>query len=414
MGIIKATFDSARRQLGDQWGEIVKPYDLSDGMIATVGQRFRADSKETVNTKGTADVLSDGSIIYVPENTCMLLVQNGKVVDFTTEPGEYIIDNGAVPSILFGNIKENFKPLIKNTWERIRYGGTEPTMQKVVYISLKEIKGIKFGTPAPLPYHDANYDMDLEVTSHGMFSVFVRDPLRFYQQVLAADTKNYSVEDFDEQFRSEFIQAFSVALSSLSLHGVRISHLMTYGNELSQQMSNELDEHWLDVRGMEIESVAVRSISYTENSRRILDIRSEGSALQNERIREGYLQGSIARGMEAAGKNEAGAGNAFIGMGMGMGAAGQMMGQFSQTNAEQMKANQQKLQEDQNQEDNTLSPSQTSWTCPSCHSDNTGNFCSNCGTKKPEEKSVAFCTNCGNEFKDEKPKFCPNCGQKTE
>ncbi len=411
MGLIKASFDAVRRTAADQWREMIEPANLSEGVIATAGVRYRGDGSMTSNTKGTPGVISNGSSIIVPDNTCMLLVDNGKVVDFTTEAGEYIVDDSSAPSIFMGNIGTGLKNMILDTWNRIKYGGTTPTKQRVLYISLKEIKNIKYGTPSPVPYYDANYDVDLEVKSHGSYSIKVMDPLKFYMEVLETGVKNYSVESFNDQFRNEFIQKFSVALSSLSAQNIRISQLMMHGNDLSKQMGKELDEDWLTLRGMEILSVAVASITYSEKSAEILEIRNKGAILTNPNIREGYLQGSIARGIEAAGSNESGAANSFMGVGMGMNAGGSAFGQMSQTNYNQMKEDQEKKDKEQVSQE---SAGGSQWTCPECQTANKGNFCSNCGSKKPETKTGGFCTNCGHKFEGPKPKFCPECGNKVE
>ncbi|MDO5026815.1 MAG: SPFH domain-containing protein [Tissierellia bacterium] len=418
MGIIKASVDAVKRTAADQWKEMIQPADLTEGVIATVGIRYRDDEHMTVNTKGTPDLISNGSTIIVPDNTCMLLVDKGKVVDFTTEAGQYIVDNSSAPSLFTGNLGKSLKAVVLDSWERVKYGGTTPNQQRVIYISMKEIKDIKFGTPSPLPYYDANYDVDLEVRAHGSYSIKVMDPLKFYMEVLATDLKTYGVENFNDQFRNEFIQKFSVSLSSLSAKNIRISHLMAHGNDLSDHMARELDGQWLDLRGMEILSVAVVSITYSEKSAEILEIRNKGAVLTNPNIREGYLQGSIARGIEAAGSNEAGAGNAFLGVGMGMNASGGAFGQMSQSNQAQIQQenliNKENQIRKERQEARERKASEGSWTCPECGEDNSGNFCSNCGSKKPEAKTASFCPNCGNKFANPRPKFCPECGNKVD
>lgn len=168
---------------------------------------------------------------------------------------------------------------------------------------MKEINDIKYGTPSPIPYYDANYDVDLEAKAFGSYSVKILDPLKFFMNVLATDARTYTIDNFNEQYRNEFLQEFSVALSRLSAQNIRISQLMMYGKELSDQMSTQLDEKWMDLRGMEILSVAVVSIIYSDKSAEILEIRNKGAILTNPNIREGYVQGSIARGIEAVGSN---------------------------------------------------------------------------------------------------------------
>ncbi|MDO4605624.1 MAG: hypothetical protein Q4B23_06575, partial [Helcococcus sp.] len=204
----------------------------------------------------------------------------------------------------------------------------------------------------------------------------------------------------------EFMEALQAAISNLSIEGIKISQLPSKGRDLSGHMREVLDNQWIDTRGVEIVNVGINSIFYTEDSRSILMERNKGAILQDPSVRQGYVQGSIARGFESAGKNEAGSANAFIGMGMGMNSAGGFFGDMTRSNQEEIN-NQIKQQ---NQQTNT----NDTWTCEECGSLNAGKFCSNCVNKKPEVQKATFCSNCGYKFEGEKPKFCPNCGQAQE
>lgn len=416
MGIIKVAVDSARKMFSDQWLEYVKPADLGEGVIASIGKVYNNSGSPKNNSKRTPDTISNGSYIMVPEDTCMILVDNGKIVDYTTEAGNYKVENSSLPSLFNSNIGPAVKDMFTETWKRFKFAGTVPTQQQVVYINMRPINDIKFGTPTPVPYYDANYDVDLEVKSHGSYSIEVVEPLRFFIKVLAADVTTYTLEDFNDQYRNEFIEKFSVALTSLSAQNIRISQLMMHGSELSALMADKLDDSWRELRGMEILTVAVASITYSEKSAEILEIRNKGSVLRDASIRQGYVQGAIARGIESAGSNEAGAGVGMMGVGLGMNAGGNMMGQASQANFQEMQMQEQARQQaEQNlQQHNQQTANQVGqgqWTCPQCQTVNEGKFCTNCGTKKPEEVGFGACGECGYQFKDSKPKFCPNCGK---
>ncbi|MDD2457472.1 MAG: virion core protein, partial [Eubacteriales bacterium] len=214
------------------------------------------------------------------------------------------------------------------------------------------------------------------------------------------------------QYLSEFLEALQASMNQMSVDGIRISHVASKGRELSQYMSTTLDESWNKLRGFEVQAVGIASISYDDESKELINMRNKGAMLGDPSVREGYVQGSIARGLEAAGSNEAGSAATFMGMGMGMQAGGGFMGTASQANLQQMQQQAQQAQPVQPAPATAATPTSAgSWTCPTCGSANTGKFCSECGTKKPEG---LFCTNCGHKFAGEKPKFCPECGAKQD
>lgn len=412
MGIIRAAQESIRGMLADQWLEVVEPGDLSEGVIFTKGVLTRKTEKSS-NQKGSTDIISDGSLIHVPENVCMLLVDGGKVVAMSAEAGYFKVDNSVSPSIFTGNIFHSALDMVKDSFNRVKFGGETPYKQKVFYVNLQEIRNIKFGTVTPLMYHDAIYDLDLEIRTHGDYSIKVKDPIRFYLEAISKSQDKLTTDNFNEQYQSEFMEALQTSISNLSVNGVRISHVPSKGSELSEHMSNVLDKKWEEVRGIEIVSVGINAITYTEDSKEILKERNKGAVLSDPNVRQGYVQGAMARGFEAAGSNESGTGNTFLGMGIGMNTAGGMFGEISKANQEQIQ--QQNAQSANNMNQNPTAytnNNQTTemWKCQNCGSDNTGNFCFNCGEKKPERTTGAFCSNCGFKFEGETPKFCPNCG----
>lgn len=400
MGLIKAVSSAIGGSLADQWLEIIEPNDMGDDTVFTTGIKVRQDDRRGSNKRGTDNTVSNGSVIHVYPNQFMMLVDGGKVVDYTAEEGYYTVDNSSLPSLFNGDFKES----LKDSFKRVKYGGVTPTTQKVYYINLQEIKGIKFGTPNPLNYFDNFYNAELFLRTHGMYSIKVTDPLLFLAEVIPRNKDRVEIQDINEQYLSEFLEALQAAMNQMSVDGIRISHIPSRGRELSQYMANVLDEEWKKMRGMEIQAVGISSISYDDESKELINMRNKGAMLGDPSVREGYVQGSIARGLEAAGSNEAGATTSFMGMGLGMQNAGGFMGTASQANQDQM-IRQEAVKNQENREE----VNKKAWFCTNCGVKNSGNFCSDCGTKRDISNT---CLNCGFKPKGETPKFCPECGTK--
>lgn len=405
MGLIKAVAGTVGGGLADQWLEVIEPADMSDTTVMTKGVQVRQDGRGS-NKKGTADVITDGSVIHVYPNMMMLLVDGGKIIDYTAEEGYYTVKNELAPSMFNGTLKE----AIEETFNRFKFGGTTPQKQQVFYINLQEIKGIKFGTSSPLNYFDNFYNAELFLRAHGVYSIKITDPILFYKNAIPKDKTQVDINDINEQYMAEFLTALQASINQMSADGERISHVPSKSMELSKYMSDVLDEQWRELRGMEIVSAAVASISYTDDSTKLINMRNQGAMLGDPSVREGYVQGSVARGIEAAGGNDAGATTGFVGVGMGMGAGGgSYLSEASKTNREQMEA-----QKDQQAQANASSDT---WTCPKCGTENTGKFCGNCGEPKPAPagtvKIEMKCSECGEivDLSHGVPKFCPHCGK---
>ena len=412
MGIIKAFFDAVGGNLADQWLEVIEADNMSDTTVFTTGVAVRT-GKRGSNKKGSDDYISDGSIIHVYDNQFMLLVDGGEVVDFTAEPGYYKVDLKATPSLFSGRFGDS----IKEMFSRIKFGGVPSAKQKAYFINLQEIKGIKFGTRTPVNYFDNFYNAELFLRAFGTYSIKITNPLKFYRQVISRNASRVDINDINEQYLSEFLEALSAAINRMSIDGIRISHVASKSTELSKYMADELDDNWNELRGFEVLSVGVASVSYDEESKELINMRNKGAMLGDPSVREGYVQGAVARGIESAGSNSNGSTAAFMGMGLGMNAAGSFVQTTSQTNTAQMERekneNGWKCSCGQTNTGNfcqscgAKKPSQNGWTC-ACGSTNTGNFCPNCGAKKPEE-TVKFCPDCGTKNTG---KFCQNCGKK--
>lgn len=399
MGIIKAVGSAISGGLADTWLEVFEADDMGDQVVFTKGVRIRQGQ----NTKGTADTVSNGSIIHVYPNQFMMLVDGGKVVDYTAEEGYYKVDNSSLPSMFNGQFKDS----LKESFSRIKYGGQTPTKQKVYFINLQEIKGIKFGTRNPVNYFDNFYNAELFLRAHGTYSIKITDPLKFYAEAIPKNDDHVDISEINEQYLNEFLEALQSALNQMSADGMRISHVTSKSRELGKYMAGVLDEEWNQTRGMEIQAVGIASVSYDDESKELINMRNQGAMLSDATIREGYVQGSIARGMEAAGSNSGGAMAGFMGMGMGMQAGGGFMSAASQTNAMQMQMQREQVQQAQAAAPSPA-PAADEWTC-SCGASNTGKFCSECGQPKPAPAPAAEWTcSCGTVNKG---KFCSECGQ---
>lgn len=421
MGIIKAIASSVGGGLADQWLEVIEPDEMDDKTVFTRGVTVRRNDSRNANRRGTQDTVSNGSVVHVYPNQFMMLVDGGKVVDYTAEEGYYTVDNSTLPSMFNGE----FGDTLKEAFNRVKFGGVTPGTQKVFYINLQEIKGIKFGTRNPVNYYDSFYNAELFLRAHGTYSIKIKNPLTFYSEAIPKNDDRVEIEDINEQYLAEFLEAFQSAINQMSADGVRISFVASKGRELSKYMADILDADWGEMRGIEIQSVGISSISYDEESTKLINMRNQGAMLGDPTVREGYVQGSVARGIEAAGSNANGSMAGFMGVGMGMQSTTGFMGAASQSNQAQMSREYAR----------PAQPAANAWKC-SCGNDNTGKFCSNCGKPKPvvdtwkcscgNDNTGKFCSNCGKpkpakvkcascgyepDPEDPTPKFCPECGK---
>ena len=435
MGIIKAAATAVSGALADQWLEVMEPGNMGDQTVFTSGVKIRKGS----NTKGTDNVVSDGSVIHVYPNQFMMVVDGGKVIDYTAEEGYYTVKNSSMPSLFNGQ----FKDALKESFDRIRYGGGTPRLQKVFYVNLQEIKGIKFGTRNPVNYFDSFYNAELFLRAHGTYSIQVTDPLLFYAQVIPKNVNRVDIASINEQYMNEFLEALQASINKMSAEGERISFVASKGTVLSRHMSEVLDDDWKKNRGFEVMSVGIGSISYNEESQKLINMRNQGAMLSDPGVREGYVQGAIARGLEAAGSNSKGAMAGFMGMGVGMNTTGGFMGTASAANMQQMQMNANAQRNANSQAGGGFGGNGSmvggiragaqmagTWVCR-CGTANTGKFCSECGSPKPVSDTWVcrcgatntgkFCSECGSPKPDDGTwvcrcgaantgKFCSECG----
>ena len=268
MGIIKAVIGAIGGGLADSWLEVVECGDMGDNTVFASGVKVRQGDKRNQNLKGTADTVSNGSIIHVYDNQFMMLVDGGKVVDYTAEPGYFKVEHSSMPSLFGGQFGDS----LKETFQRIKYGGTPSSAQKVFFINLQEIKGIKFGTRNPINYFDSFYNSELFLRAHGAYSIKVTDPLKFYMEAIPRNAEHVDINDINEQYLNEFLEALQSAINQMSADGTRISFVTSKTRELSKYMAETLDSDWNQMRGMQVQSVGIGSLSYDEESQKLKEL----------------------------------------------------------------------------------------------------------------------------------------------
>ena len=328
MGIIRAVTSAIGGALADSWQEVIEPAPMGENTCIVPGQLITQGGKSQ-NRKGSDNIVSNGSIIHVYDNQMMILVDGGKIVDFTAEPGYFKVDNSSMPSLFAGQFMDS----IKESFNRVKYGGVPSQAQRVFFINLQEMKNIKFGTPNAVNYFDNFYNAELFIRAHGTYSIKVTDPFKFYQEVIprSAITENESVDfqTLNQQYCDEFIEALASAINQYSADGNRVSFITSKSRELGKYMSQTLDEEWNQGRGMEVVSVGIK-VSYDEESQALINMRNKGAMLSDAAIQQGYVAGNISEGLKDAGSNANGAMAGFMGMGMGMGAGGNILGGYQQ------------------------------------------------------------------------------------
>ncbi|MBQ8586602.1 MAG: SPFH domain-containing protein [Oscillospiraceae bacterium] len=401
MGLIKAGIGALGGVLADQWKEFFYCDAIPSDTIAVKGKK--RTSGRSSNTKGSDNIISNGSTIAVADGQCMLIVEQGKVVEVCAEPGEFVYDTSTEPSIFSGSLGRSILDTFKNIGKRFTYGGEAPKDQRVYYFNTKEIIGNKYGTPSPVPFRvvdqRAGIDIDIGLRCFGEYSYKVVNPLLFYTNICGNFSDTYERSEIDSQLKSELLTALQPSFARISEMGIRYSAVVGHTAELAEALKIELSAKWRDYRGIEIQNFGVSSMKADEEDEKMIKELQRNAAFANPTLGAAHLVGAQGEAMKAAASNPGGAAMAFMGMGMAQNAGG-----FNAQNLYQMGAQQpQPVQ----QPAAPAAPKQDGWKC-ACGTVNTGKFCLECGAKKPEEPAGWKCA-CG---KVNTGKFCMECGAK--
>ena len=419
MGLIKALTGAVGGTLADQWKEYIYCDALPEDVLVAKGRK--KTSGRSANRKGSDNVISNGSVIAINEGQCMIIVENGKVVDLCAEPGEYVYDCTTEPSIFSGELSNAIETVFASIGKRFAYGGEVPQDQRVYFFNTKEIVGNKYGTPNPVPFRvvDQNIglDIDIAIRCFGEYSYRVTNPILFYSNVCGNVVNYFSKDEIESQLKSELLTALQPAFARISAMGIRYSSLPAHTFEMAEAMNTVLSGKWRELRGIEIVSFAVASVKASEEDEAMIKELQRTAVFRNPTMAAAHLAGAQADAMKAAASNTAGAMTGFMGMNMAQNAGGMNTQALYQMGNQQQMYNQMPQnqpvynQAPQNQPvpaQNAASAA-TTWTC-SCGSVNKGKFCPECGSKKPQYR----CDKCGWEPENpaQPPKFCPECGDR--
>lgn len=459
MGLIKAGVGALGGTLADQWKEFFYCEAIDKEVLMVRGQK--QITGRSSNTKGNDNIISNGSGIAVADGQCMIIVEQGKIVEVCAEPGEFTYDSSTEPSIFSGSLGEGIKETFKTVGKRFTYGGDTGKDQRVYYFNTKELIDNKFGTPNPIPFRVVDskigLDVDVSVRCSGVYSYKIADPLLFYTNVCGNVSSEYRREELEGQLKSEFISALQPAFGKLSDLELRPNQIVTHNTELEEAMNTALSAKWGELRGLKVVSIALGSVTLPDEDAEMIKQLQRSAVMRDSSMGAAAMVGAQADAMRAAASNEAGAMTGFMGMGMAMNAGG--MNPENLYAMGQQQAAQKNAQQSQQQAENSWrcscgatvngkfcpecgakkpepvvsgawkcscgamatgnfcpecgakKPADEGWTC-SCGTVNKGKFCQNCGAKKPEGAPLYRCDKCGWEPEDpaHPPKFCPECG----
>ena len=427
MGLIKAALGSLSTTLGDQWREYFYCDSMSDDILAA--KALKRVSGKSSNTKGSDNLITNGAVIAVNEGQAMMIVEQGQIVEFAAEAGEFTWDASTESSCFYGGFGKGLLESFNTFKRRFTFGGDTAKDQRVYFFNTKEIFGNKYGTPNPVPFRvvDQNIglDMDISIRCNGEYSYQITDPVLFYKNVCGNVQGVYERSKFDSQLKAEFLTCLQPAFAQISAMGIRYSALPGHTAELANAMNQTLSAKWSGLRGITIVSVGVNSVTASAEDEATIKELQKSAVFRNPNMAAAHMVQAQAEAMKNAATNENGAMMGFMGLNMAQTAGGLNANQLYQMGAQQPQ-----------------SPAPTApaagWTCKcgtvntgnfctecggskpaagwtcACGSVNKGKFCSNCGAKKPAEAPLYRCDKCDWEPEDPKnpPKFCPECGDR--
>lgn len=400
MGLIRAAKGAAGGVFGDQWKEYFYCESMSSDTL--VSKSRKKTSRRSSNRHGSENIISNGSVIAVNDGQCMIIVEQGKVVDVCAEPGEYVYDSFTEPSLFCSDLEDGIVQVFGQIGKRFGFGGETPEDQRVYFINTKELTGNKYGTPGPVPFRviDANLglDIDISVRCFGEYSYRIANPILFYTNVCGNVESEFTREELDGQLRSELMTALQPAFARISAMGIRYSELPGHTMELSDALNQILSEKWEKLRGIRIVSLGVSSIKASEEDEAMLKELQKNAVFRNPAMAAAHMVGAQASAMQAAASNQnAGPAMAFAGMNMASNAGG--------VNPSELFAMARNDPSQRSVQQEAQSPvQQESWVC-SCGNVNKGKFCSECGNPRPSGPWVCSCGTVN------KGKFCSECGR---
>ena len=399
MGLIKAIAGAAGGVMADQWKEYFYCEAMPANILATKGHK--KVTGRSSNYKGDENIITNGSMIAVADGQCMLIVEQGKVVEVCAEPGEFLYDSSTEPSIFSGKLGDGIGDVFRNIGKRFTFGGEAPKDQRVYYFNTKELVGNKYGTASPVPFRvvdqRAAIDIDVGIRCFGEYSYHIANPLLFYTNVCGNVSEDYDRSNLDSQLKTELLTALQPAFAKISEMGIRYSALPGHTVELADALNEALSAKWRDLRGIEVVSFGVSSVTANEEDEKMIKEMQRNAAFMDPTRAAAHLAGATGDAMKTAAANPNGAVGAFMGMGMAGGMAGAQMGTLYQQGAQQQAAQAQ------------AAPAVQGWACSCGQTGNTGKFCANCGSKKPEPKPAGDSWKCACGA-TATGKFCPECG----
>lgn len=395
MGLIKAALGAAGGTLADQWKEYFCCDSLESDILAVKGEK--RVSGRSANTKGESNIITDGSHIVVAEGQCMIIAEQGAVLEVCAEPGGYTYDSGTSPSVFGGPLTEGLKGLAKEMWERFQFGGGTGKDQRIYYFNTKEIPGNKYGTPNPVPFRVTDYniglDMDIAIRCNGEYSYRIVNPMLFYTNVCGNIQNVYTRDQIDSMLKTELLTALQPAFARISDMGIRYSALPGHTAEIADALNEALSKKWTELRGIQVYSFGINSVTASKEDEDMIKELQKAAVMRNPNMAAANLAAAQADAMRAAANNRNGAMTGFMGMGMA--------GQAGGANIQNLFAMGQQTGQPQPQQ----GQAPKGWMCQ-CGTQNNGNFCTECGKPRPKAEWVCSCgtVNHGN--------FCTECGAK--
>ena len=406
-GALNAGLGAAGNVLANQWKEFIYCDSIPDDTLMVKGRK--QVSGKSSNTKGEDNVITNGSGIVVNDGQCMIIIENGKVVEVCAEPGKFTYDTSLAPSIFAGSFGQSLIDSFKMLGQQFTYGGQAGNDQRVYYFNTKVIMGNKYGTPAPVPFRlvDSKIFLDLDITIrlNAIYSYRLVDPLLFYTKIAGNVNDTFKAADIEQQLKSEISGKLNTALGKLSAMEIRYNELPLHTEEMSEALKEQLHQKWVVEKGIELVSFDVNSANTTEENEKLIRDAQAEARYQHAGLGAAALTAAQAQALKDAAKNPNGAANAMFGVGMIGGGMGGGMG--NTINALYQQANQEATAQQQAQAAAAAQAQAANmWKCE-CGKDNDGNFCTACGKPKPAPAGVWKCE-CGAENTGN---FCPKCGK---